>query len=436
MWIFKVLSIVFLIILTSFYFFPFEFTFLPGFNTKMIMAGIGLVLLLFRLGLKRNSQINKDFFVLSIWAGVVSLMGLLSVAWNDTNDYTYSTYIISMWVWTSAAYVLVSCMNLFHQKVSFRLLSNYLIVVCVFQCLLAYLMTIFPVLKSWVDSFLGGKGFMGKMDDRLYGIGAALDVAGTRFSVILILIVFLLTNIVKVQRKIYIWLYVVSFMIIGLIGNMMSRTTTIGFVIALCYFIYVSQLYKLKFSLNLVYIVKCFFVSLLVIIPFVIWKYNVDMTFQQHIRFAFEGFFSLAEQGEWDVHSNELLKKMYVFPEQLQTYIIGDGYFNNPSEINPHYTGHRWIGYYQDTDVGYLRFIYYFGLLGLLSFCIFMWKACRSCINRFSSFGNFFMMILVFNFIIWFKVSTDIFLVFALFLVCTPENEENSTGKNATCIEA
>ena len=40
----KVISTLFLVVLTSLFFFPFEFTFLPGFNTKMIMAGMGLVL--------------------------------------------------------------------------------------------------------------------------------------------------------------------------------------------------------------------------------------------------------------------------------------------------------------------------------------------------------------------------------------------------------
>ena len=40
----KILSIIFTIVVTSFYFFPFEFTFLPGVNTKMAMAGLGLVI--------------------------------------------------------------------------------------------------------------------------------------------------------------------------------------------------------------------------------------------------------------------------------------------------------------------------------------------------------------------------------------------------------
>ena len=40
----KLIAMLFLVFLTSMFFFPFEFTFLPGINTKMAMAAVGLVL--------------------------------------------------------------------------------------------------------------------------------------------------------------------------------------------------------------------------------------------------------------------------------------------------------------------------------------------------------------------------------------------------------
>lgn len=62
MWVFRIVGMVLLTILTSFYFFPFEFTFLPGINTKMAMAGIGLVILIIQLARGRKSIIDRDFF--------------------------------------------------------------------------------------------------------------------------------------------------------------------------------------------------------------------------------------------------------------------------------------------------------------------------------------------------------------------------------------
>ena len=39
-------------IIVSMFFFPFEFTFLPGVNTKMAMAGFGLLFIIFDYALK------------------------------------------------------------------------------------------------------------------------------------------------------------------------------------------------------------------------------------------------------------------------------------------------------------------------------------------------------------------------------------------------
>lgn len=116
---------------------------------------------------------------------------------------------------------------------------------------------------------------------------------------------------------------------------------------------------------------------------------------------------------------------MYVFPDNMKTWIVGDGYFENPFYKDPYYIGLVTGGYYMNTDVGYLRFIFYFGLIGLILFISFFAKAAQVCIKRCPDYKLLFLMLLVVNYICWFKVSTDIFLVFALFLcISKEENEE------------
>ena len=66
------------LVITSFYFFPFEFKFLPGANTKMILAGIGLVLLGLNLARYGLGKMDRDLFHLSLWAAIVSLIGFIS----------------------------------------------------------------------------------------------------------------------------------------------------------------------------------------------------------------------------------------------------------------------------------------------------------------------------------------------------------------------
>ena len=429
---FRAVGMVLLTILTSFYFFPFEFTFLPGVNTKMAMAGVGLILVIVQLARQRDSIINKEIFQVSIGAGVVSLISLFAVTWNDTYDYTYATYLVSMWVWLSGAYVVIQAIKKLHGGISVELVCNYLIVVCVAQCLIAFAMTQYLPLKNFVDSFLGSTGFMGKMESRMYGIGASLDVAGSRFSVILVMIVCLLSKMAITDKKKIIGLYWGVFFVIAVIGNMMSRTTTVGVIIALVYLFYVSRIYTFQMNLNMRCVWGWFVGILLVAILIMIYGYHTNPSFQENLRFGFEGFFSLAEKGKWEVHSNEILKDMYVFPDNLKTWIIGDGYFNGTDDVDPYYIGERWkVGFYKGTDVGYLRFIFYFGVTGLVAFTLFMCKVARVCMNRFVSYRSLFGVLLLLNFAIWLKVSTDIFLVFALFLcIIEEDNLDGSLQKN------
>lgn len=425
MWLLRAGGMVLLTILTSFYFFPFEFTFLPGVNTKMAMAGFGVILLGIDLARKRQSLIDRDFFQLSLWAAAVSLIGFFAIVWNDTHDYTYATYLVSMWVWVAGAYVVIRAIRDLHGGVSVELVCNYLIVVCVAQCLIAYAMSQIPALKHFVDGFLGSTGFMGKMEGRMYGIGASLDVAGSRFSVILVMIVYLMTRIAETSRWRWLILYLGAFFIVTVIGNMMSRTTSVGAIVALCYLFWRSKIFTLHLTLGMRRLYGWLAAFLLVVICGTVYGYQANPAFRSNLRFGFEGFFSLVEEGRWDVHSNEILKNMYVFPDNTKTWLIGDGYFDNPNEAEPYYVGPKWYGFYQNTDVGYLRFIYYFGIFGLAAFCIFLLKTGWVCMGRFQHQQSLFLVILLLNYVVWFKVSTDLFLVFALFLcVGAEENRE------------
>lgn len=419
---FRVIGMVLLAILTSFYFFPFEFTFLPGINTKMAMAGISLCVLIAQLACKRSSIINRDFFELSLLSGVVSLISFFAAIFNDTYDYTYATYIISMWVWIAAAYLVILMIRKLHGEVTIQLVINYLIVVCVVQCLVALSLDMFRPLKLLVSSFYS----IDMEQKRLAGIGAGLDVAGTRFAAVLIMLIYQVVMNVTADKKVYIGLYMLAFIIISVAGNMISRTTTVGLLISLCYLVYVSKVYMFRLASNIRYIFMWLLFIILIFMPVIAYEYATNLSFQKHFYFGFEGFFSLVEKGKWEVHSNEILKGMYIFPDNLKTWFLGDGYLNNPFDTEPYYTGIDWHGYYQNTDVGYLRFIFYFGLFGLILFCVFMCKTCKVCMNYFMEYRGLFLIILLLNFVIWLKVSTDLFLVFALFLALSYNKENNS----------
>ena len=419
---FKYIGVLLMVVLTSCYYFPFEFQFLPGANTKMILAALSLPVIAMQMARKNIVGVRKDFMQLLVWALLMSLVCLFSVTFNGTNDHSYTSYIISMLVWMGGAYFVLCCIRLLHGYITLRLICNYVIAVCVGQCFVAYVIDLYPAFDNFVNSFIAGQAYMGNVDSRMHGIGCALDVAGLRFSSALVMIAYLVVHAKLEQKKFIPW-YIVAFLIISVIGSMIGRSTLVGILLAIAYWFVVMIFYNEEWLAKNKRLLWTWFVGILMVtIPVVVYLYNTNGAFYNNLRFGFEGFFSLLEKGEWDVNSNNILKNMLVFPDNFKTWIIGDGYILNPSGRDPYYVGEFYGGFYKNTDIGYIRFIFYCGVIGLMTFIIYFIKVTQVCIDRFKAYRAMFVLLLLVNFIGWLKVSTDIFLVFAMFLCVDLEN--------------
>lgn len=269
--------------------------------------------------------------MLSLWAMGVSLVSLVTMTVNNTRDGSFLTYFISMWVWMGGAYTVIRWLHVAYGYVNVRLVCNLLIAVCVVQCLIAWIKDVYSPLQTWIDSFVGGEAFMGNTKDtRLSGIGAALDVAGLRFSAVAVMIGFILSKTEELSHKQVVG-YLVSFLILAVIGNMISRTTTMGIGLAMAYWVYSTGLLTLKLKRENKKLWLWLGGIMCVVIPVFVSLYYTNDTFYKNIRFGFEGFFSLWETGKWQTSSNDiLLEHMIVFPDNWRTWLIGDGYAANP----------------------------------------------------------------------------------------------------------
>ena len=416
----KFLGILIAIVCTSFFYFPFPLFFLLSVNTKMVLAAMGLLLLIVQLGMNGHRSINKDFFIISLLALGVSFASWLTMVLNDSMDDAYLSYLVSMWVWTGAAYFVVSFIKAVHGKVSVELVCFYMIAVGTLQCLLAISLDMYAPLKEFVNWILAGDY---PDNGRLYGLGCAYDVAGGRFAVLLVMIAFLLPKAFSKENPYrYVMPLLAAFGIIVMIGNMIGRTTTVGLILALLYWGYILLTGKGMAGRERTLMIRWIVVLGLVFAVTFTVLYHTNAFWYKHIRFGFEGFFSLVEKGTWEVHSNEMLKEGLIFPDNFRTWIIGDGYMGAMEE-DPYYIGPLWYGFYKGTDAGYSRFLFYFGLIGLLTFMAFIAKVCQICTKHFPSYGYMFIMMLLLNYMIWIKVSTDIFLAFAPFLCLASQSK-------------
>jgi len=409
----KYILIIFCGIITSFYYFPVEFTFLPSFlNTKLMLAVLGIPVMLFHMIRIEGIKISKELFISSIIAIIFSLIGLLSVDYNQSNDYTYTTYIFSMWIWFLASYFLITFVCFTHGYITFKIIVDYFITICIIQCILALTIEFIPEFKAFVNTYFRNADvsteFLNKVK-RLYGIGATVDTAGIRFSVVLIMISVLISkkHIYNNQKRVFV--YLLAFMIISGIGNIISRTTSIGMTIGMIYLVYKFSPKGWSISITSLKIWRTF--ALLILLTFFIgfYIYNNYEEFNNLLRFGFEGFFNWYETGTWYTDStNKLNNEMWIWPEpnDMKTWLIGGAAFMDL----------KTIGITKITDIGYCRFIFYCGIIGLSVFTSFFVYLAMSMWKKFYSFKYLFFLLFIMGLVVWVKVSTDLFLIYAVFL--------------------
>jgi hypothetical protein len=236
----------------------------------------------------------------------------------------------------------------------------------------------------------------------MYGIGASLDPAGVRFSIVLIMIAFLLCKDQGIwSNKWKITAFGLAFCIISLIGNMISRTTTIGMAIGLGYVLLSTGVLRLIIKMKYRKLYGMFSLVLILVIGFAVFLYHSDSAFHHDLRFGFEGFFKWIERGEWTTNSTEKLNRtMWIWPTDINGWLIGKGLFDN---------------YAFGTDIGYCRLILYCGIIGFSIFALFFVYNAYIFARKYPIYRDLFIALLLLSFIVWIKVSTDLFLIYALF---------------------
>ena len=133
-------AVFFAALAVDFYIFPVGFTFLPAsLNSKMIMAGFGVVVFFYRCIRQKSVEIPRYILVSGLLALCFSLWCLFSITAAGTYDTVYVLYIKSFFTWLLGAFgacvVIKWCMD----KDDLSTLTRLLTIVCVTQCVLAIL---------------------------------------------------------------------------------------------------------------------------------------------------------------------------------------------------------------------------------------------------------------------------------------------------------
>lgn len=402
---------IFIGIVFSCYFFPFEFTFLPGLNTKMVLAVIGLMLLALQWVKEKGMTTGKDMLAVSVWATIFSLFSFFSVTYNNTTDYMYATYIVKMWVWLSGAYTILTLIRTVHGSLSIQLVFHYMAWTCAIQTLLGIVIDNVTSVQGLVDTYIVQDIKFLHKTGRLYGIGAYFDTAGIRFSCALLGLGYLLTH--GTSRYWYIW-YWILFILIAILGNMMSRTTSAGMLLAIFYIGIKNFSINLQLTASKLRMFTVIAVLVAVVSGSLYYGYYHSSIVRQYLQYGFEVFYNGISSGDFTSSSTERLQRMVVWPDNPKTWLIGDGWFVNPDDP---------ASFYKYTDVGYLRFIFYCGSIGLAIFILFFVYCTYALIRKWRKDTLFFILMFVLALLVWIKISTDIFCMYVLFLLLEEQGD-------------
>lgn len=387
----------------SMFVFPVYLTFLPSaINTKMLIAGFGLMAFLYRSIREHEVKISRIVLISGLLAGLFSLWCLFAVTAAETYNMEYVYYIKSFFTWLLGAYACCVVMKVCAGKNDLPTLTKYIAIVCVGQCVMALLMDNVPFVSNTVDRFFYfGQDFC-RRGGRLYGFGSILDVAGVRFSAMLLLIAHQVSTNKEVgERAVSITTYLLAFFITIAIGSTISRTTVVGGGLGLAYmaFANISMRRGGYVSSRQVRVFIVGVLTLAFVLVVSVYLYMNSQMFHENFRFGFEGFFNWVETGEFTTGSTNHLQTMWVWPETRRAWIIGEGI----------------VGVYKtNSDIGYVNFIFYCGLIGMVIYSLY-YIYNHLCLNeKYNNFRLLSLLLVATTFIVWTKVQTDIFFIDAL----------------------
>ena len=421
MW--KFLQVLLIVILLNGSYYSFNFAFwVSGPNTKMILAVLGVLWFFYDSLRKQRGMIVSEVFLFGgIFSIIYSLINLVAVEVNDTNDYSYANYLTTYVTWIFSAYPVVRLMRIVHGRVTISLLTYYLAGLSVFQCITGVLNDNFPIAQELTDKIVFTAQDFYESIDRMRCFSTSLDPAGVRFSLVLILISATICMDEKVQQsKSRLILLFIAYLLISGIGNMVARTTSTGMALGILLLFIKSNVIGLRIHTNMVKTMSIFSVLLVVFGGIGVALYNTSEYFYTQFHFAFEGFFNFFEKGEFTTGSTQVLQTMWRWPEDTKSWIIGTGLYG---------------GYLYSTDIGYCRLILYSGLVGFTTFALSFVYYAYFFARKYPRYLWLFLCFLAMTFIVWSKVSTDILLIYAFFFWFTVEESDYINGVSTEITE-
>jgi len=351
-----------LLLLYFLYIFNISFAPFPYYvRTRIIFGVLGLLLGLLLL----RQRVSKSVIYFMVAVLLLLVPCGLTFLVNGVFDAWFIQYAAQQVLHLSGAYLLVLLSLQFVKPFDLNRLFLFIIYAVALNNLLAAVMFIAPPLQDFMLAIQNHDELARTkleeyldMDFRLYGLGIhTFFMGGLLSGYSLLLAAYLLRK--ERRGKQTLWLTLL-FLFIAITGLFIARTTLVGAAIGTVYILWPSR-WSATFSRGAIKRNFLFIAVLLASMIFGVIALNYffpEAWDSDIIGYALEFYIRMDQGDALATESTDHLKTMYIWPDSWRTWLIGDGRFNVPG------------GFYMDTDVGYLRMIYYFGVTGMLLFFV------------------------------------------------------------------
>lgn len=348
------------------YFFPFK---AYGFDPRLLVF-LFFFIYMIKDGLLLNRKVKCRYIKTLFYPVLMSLFTVLSSVVNTITENTFIIFPFQVIYLLLLSYCIYYITKRFCKVISFYVITRYFLMTLVVQSVIAIVMFVNQPICLFLFDLQGidltSRVIKMYFGVRLIGLGCFYFGAGAIYGLGLIAIMpFMLKAKNKQQLIKLILLYVYIF----IVGIFFARTAMIGCVFSIVYLIFCILIPKMCNKVFLVF--RQFIIYLTVFGIALVFIYTSSPKLQEDygdiIDFGFEAFINLVENGELSTASSDGLTEYHlsIWPQNQKTYYIGDM---------------RWTkgdSYYGDSDVGYVRLLFYFAVPGVILFLLYQYSIVR-----------------------------------------------------------
>ncbi|WP_318837137.1 MULTISPECIES: hypothetical protein [unclassified Providencia] len=363
---------------------------------------------------------NKKLICFQLFFLLQITFYIITYAFSDSNE-TSQLQIIFVF------YIVYPVVSLFIIKTFLRHKSKNNIIILfliaiITQAILSIFITFSAEFRSLSLSMLNVD--MDRLDQsanvRFIGFGIAYFNLGTVMILGALLSIYLLKN--KDNGIFFTSFLIFSLLLFIILGTFSARVSILGIIVVMLTHIYTKKNFKINknlfsHSFLVLFFFPIIFSILYILLPSSVLD-NADQFFDKSLPWAFEAFNNFLNGSGLQSSSTDELAKMFFLPKNLFTMLFGDARM---------YDGDL---YYMHTDVGYIRQIFSYGILGLITSIIAYAYICNIIRKRFNSFLGItlFLLVLTFNIkgIFIYYSNFDFFIIFIFIYTLINEKTEQN----------